>query len=240
MMAEMASKPAATIILLRRCKPRGFEVFLMRRPKAMAFLGGMYAFPGGTVRKEDCTPGVIERCYGLSAREARKILGAELAPSRAIGYWVAAIRELYEEAGILLAKRAEGNEALTQSFQAEREALLAKSLTFENLLKRKGLVCDLSQMAYFSRWETPRQLPIRFDTRFYLAPLPEAQTPLPNPSEIEEFVWLSPDRALTLSKREELPMIFPTFASLRTLADFDSLESLFAEYGLREGIRRAE
>jgi 8-oxo-dGTP pyrophosphatase MutT (NUDIX family) len=175
---------------------------------------------------------VIQRCYGLSAPEARKILGAELSPSRAIGHWIAAIRELYEEAGILLARRADGNGALTQPLQAEREALLAKSLTFENLLKRRGLVCDLSQMAYFSRWETPRQLPIRFDTRFYLAPLPEGQTPLPDPSEVEDFVWLSPDRALTLANRKELPMIFPTFASLRTLADFDSLKSLFAEYGI--------
>jgi 8-oxo-dGTP pyrophosphatase MutT (NUDIX family) len=205
----------------------------MRRSKEMAFLGGMYAFPGGNVRKEDSAPAVIRRCHGLSAVEARTILGAELTPSLAIGHWIAGIRELYEETGILLARRANGNQALTERFQAEREALLTKSLSFEDLLNSKELLCDLTQMAYFSHWQTPRQLPIRFDTRFYLAPLPEGQTLLPNPSEVEDSVWLSPDRALTLLNREELPMIFPTFASLRTLADFDSLESLFREYGLR-------
>jgi 8-oxo-dGTP pyrophosphatase MutT (NUDIX family) len=145
---------------------------------------------------------------------------------------MAGIRELYEETGILLTRQADGDQALTHPSQAEREALLAKSLTFESLLKSRNLLCDLKRMAYFSRWQTPRQLPIRFDTRFYLALLPEGQILLPNPCEVEESVWLSPDRALTLMNHEELPMIFPTFASVRTLADFDSLESLFAEYRL--------
>jgi 8-oxo-dGTP pyrophosphatase MutT (NUDIX family) len=231
MTAEVAPKHAATILLLRPAKASGFEVFLMRRSKEMPFLGGMYAFPGGNVRKEDCAPGVIQRCYGLSAIEARRILGAELAPALAIGHWVAGIRELYEETGILLARRADGNHAPPEAFPAEREALLAKSLSFEKLLQMRDLQCDLTRMAYFSRWQTPRQLPIRFDTRFFLAPLPEGQTLLPNPAEVEDAVWLSPDQALASLNRQELPMIFPTFAALRTLADFDSLESLFAEYG---------
>jgi 8-oxo-dGTP pyrophosphatase MutT (NUDIX family) len=232
MTAETTPNHAATIILLRPAKTKSFEVFLTRRPKGMAFLGGMYVFPGGNVRREDCAPGIIRRCYGLSASDARKILGAELRPSLALGHWIAGIRELYEEAGILLARREDGKEVLIESLQAEREALLGKSLPFETLLKQKGLLCDLRRMAYFSRWQTPTQQPMRFDTRFYLVPLPEGQTPLPNPHEVEDAVWLSPDRALSLLNREELPMIFPTFASLRTLADFETLESVFREYGL--------
>jgi 8-oxo-dGTP pyrophosphatase MutT (NUDIX family) len=230
MTSVTSPKRAATVILLRPSEPRSFELLLIRRPKEMAFLGGMYAFPGGNVRKEDCAPGVIQRSHGLSPVDARKILGADFAPSVAISHWIAGIRELYEETGVLLARRADGNEPLVRPSRAEREALIAKSLSFENLLKGRDLLCDLTQMTYFSRWETPRHLPIRFDTRFYLARFPEGQTVLANSSELEDFLWLSPDRALALLNRDELPMIFPTFASLRTLADFDSLESLFREY----------
>ncbi|MGH7826834.1 MAG: NUDIX hydrolase [Candidatus Binatia bacterium] len=226
----IASKHAATVILLRSEETGGFEVFLTRRPEGMAFLGGMYVFPGGNVRKEDCAAGVIQRCQGLSPTDARRILGAQLTPSLAIGHWIAGIRELYEEAGVLLARRGDGKPAANAPSQMEREALLAKSSSFEALLRASGLFCDLSRVVYFSRWETPPQFSIRFDTRFYLASLPDGEIPVINPREVEDALWLSPDLALDLFNRGELPMIFPTFASLRTLADFERMESVFREY----------
>lgn len=230
MTAEVKSRHAATIILLRPAAPRGFEVFLIRRPRGMAFLGGMYVFPGGNVRKEDSAAKMMARCRGLAATHARNILGAHLTPSLALGHWIAGVRELYEEAGILLARHEDDRQVSIESFHRQRAALLAESLSFASLLESANLFCDLSGMIYFSRWETPRQVPIRFDTRFYLAPLPEGQTPVPHAREVEDSLWLTPDRALALFNRAALPMIFPTFASLRTLADFETMESVFKEY----------
>jgi 8-oxo-dGTP pyrophosphatase MutT (NUDIX family) len=234
-------RQATTVILLRRRKSRGFEVFLTRRPEAMAFLGGIYCFPGGTVRKEDYSPAMLRRCYGLNPAHARKIVGAHFSPEEALGFWIAGIRELFEEVGILLSvdeSRGQASADLTRENRlAETQAaLLSKSVDFTSILRTQDLLCDASSLAYFSHWQTPSQQSIRFDTRFFLAALPEGQLPLSTSAEVTQSLWLTPDRALQLFANDELPIIFPTFASLRTLADFDSLESLFREYRLAKAI----
>jgi len=230
-------KHAATVILLRRGARTGFEVFLTRRPEGMPFLGGMYCFPGGTVRKEDRSPAMVQRCHGLTPSQARRILGAYLTPPQALGFWVAASRELFEEAGVLLATRVDGErislDTNTTRSLAEKQASSKRAVSFQSLLESEQLYCDLSRLTYLSHWQTPSRQPIRFDTRFFLATLPEGQSALSSSDEVVHSLWLTPDRALSLCEKKELPMIFPTFASLRTLADFDSLESLLREYCLK-------
>jgi 8-oxo-dGTP pyrophosphatase MutT (NUDIX family) len=225
-------KDAATVILLRPVKPRGFEVLLTRRPAAMVFLGGMYCFPGGTLRDEDCSDAMLRRARGLTPKQARAVVGAHFAPRKALGFWLAAIRELFEEVGILLAGKGNG-ERLTLG-QAEigrmHSALLAKFLSFQTLLENEDLLCDTARLHYFSHWQTPPDVATRFDTRFFLASLPEDQTPLARSREVMHSLWLTPDRALQLFAKAELPMIFPTFASLRTLADFDTLDGVLKEF----------
>src|SRR5262245_6893363 len=103
------SRQAATVILLRPAEPNGFEVFLTRRPDEMAFLGGRYCFPGGAVQKEDCVPAMLHLCNGLSPADARRIIGAHLSPPEALGLWIAGVRELFEEVGILLAVDSSGH-----------------------------------------------------------------------------------------------------------------------------------
>ncbi len=112
----------------------------------------------------------------------------------------------------------------------QRSALLAKSLSFHSLLVKQELFCDLASLAYFSQWQTPSHVPMRFDTRFFLAALPDDQSPLPTSPEVAHSLWLTPDHALQLFTKNELPMIFPTFAALRTLADFDSLDRVWKEF----------
>jgi 8-oxo-dGTP pyrophosphatase MutT (NUDIX family) len=233
----MTAKPrlAATVILLRSATARGFEVFLTRRAEGMAFLGGMYCFPGGTLRQEDYSEAMARRCVGLTPDEAQKITGAEVAPRVALGLWIAALRELFEEAGILLALDGSGLRMaaaadLRTRLAAKHSRLLSSTLTFAALLESEELFCDLSALAHFSHWQTPEQVAIRFDTHFFLAALPADQTPLATTSEVVHSLWLTPDAALQMSRKNQLPMIFPTFASLRTLADFDSLESVWKEY----------
>ena len=231
-------KLASTVILLRPTQP-GFEVLLTRRPDEMAFLGGMYCFPGGTIKKGDCCAASLRRSHGLSPTAARKVIGSHFSPQEALGLWVAAIRELFEEVGILLAVTADGRLAsidrdLNQHLVEKHTALLAGDFSFNALLEAENLQCDMTQLAYFSYWQTPSQFKVRFDTRFFLASLPADHPPLATSPEVAHSIWLSPDHALQLFSKGTLPMIFPTFASLRTLADFDSLESLVAEFKLPE------
>jgi 8-oxo-dGTP pyrophosphatase MutT (NUDIX family) len=229
------AKRAATVILLRRALPKGFEVLLTQRPAAMPFLGGMYCYPGGSVRKEDSAARMIDRCLGLTPEQARKIISPQLSPGEAIGLWIGAVRELFEEVGVLLAVEESGSQLILDSVRAARlaqkhAALLNKSLDFLSLLESEKLRCDLGSLAHFSHWETPAQAPIRFDTRFFLAALPDDQTPFFASEEVVHSLWLTPDSALKLFDRGELPMIFPTFASLRTLADYETFESVLKDF----------
>ena len=229
-------RQAASIILLRPAKQNGVEVFLTRRPEGMAFLGGMYCFPGGAVQNDDCSEAMMRCTSGLSPSDARKIVGAHFSPREALGLWVAGIRELFEEVGVLLAVNKSGQPWVAGKDRtidpADRyAALLEKNLSFRSLLESEKLLCDASSLAYFSHWQTPEEAPIRFDTRFFLAVLPKDQAPLPTSPEVVRSLWLTPDRALELFADDELPMIFPTFASLRTLADFEALDNVWREYG---------
>ena len=231
-------KPAATVILLRQGQGDGFEAFLTRRPDGMPFLGGMYCYPGGTVSTEDCSPRLVERSTGLTPTQAQKIVGARHSPLHAIGFWIAAVREVFEEVGVLLAVEENGSPLVVDGSRANRLAakhakLLTKSGSFAELLECEKLVCDLTSLAHFSQWQTPSTEPTRFATHFFIAPLPAGQTPLATSYEVTHSVWLSPDRAMQLFNRGELPMIFPTFSGLRTLADFASLEAVLREFGLK-------
>ena len=229
-------KNAATVILLRRQSGGGFESFMTRRPDQMKFLGGMYVFPGGTVRKEDCTEGVLKRCRGLTPQEAQNIVGPTLSPEICLGHWVAAVRELFEEVGILLCVTETGEllkmaEERRDRAAERRLALIKGEIDFQSFLESESLLCSLTQLAYFSHWQTLYEFGMRFNTRFYFAELPLDQEPLPNSQEVTHGLWLTPERSLQLCEQGKLPLIFPTFACLRRLADFDTLESLAAEYG---------
>jgi 8-oxo-dGTP pyrophosphatase MutT (NUDIX family) len=228
---------AATVIVLRPAASRRFEVLLTRRPEGMAFCGGMVCFPGGSLRNEDCGDGIFSRSRGLTRNEARAIVGAHFSPRRALGLWITALRELFEEVGILLAadeagRLVTGSPERDARLAQKRSATAAQSADFLSILESENLFCDLARLCYFSHWQTPARDPIRFDTRFFLAELPPDQTPLACSDEVAYCRWLTPDRALQLFARGELPMIVPTFASLRTLADFDTIESVFKEFAV--------
>lgn len=234
--ANAKARHAATVVLLRPAQPDGLEVFLTRRPRGMDFLGGAYVFPGGSVRDEDCAEGILKRCRGLSPQDARTILRTELSPELSLAHWVAGIRELFEEVGVLLCVAESGapvdtnQDGLRERWAGKRLQLIDGSLTFLALLESEGILCDAASLRYFSHWRTPEEFATRFDTRFYLAALPAGQEPLATSEEVAHSLWVTPDEALRFCESGRLPMIFPTFSALRTLADFDSLDRLFAEY----------
>ena len=232
-----AAKPEqfSSVILLREAQPHGVEVFLTRRPDELPVMGGKYCFPGGAVHKSDHAANLLRRCRGLSGERARKILGAHFAPPEALAYWIAAIRVLFEETGILFAVKengepitsdAEFNLRLVEIPAARRDGVL----DFPALMERDNLFCDAAKFAYFSHWQTPGEFSRGFDARVFLAAIPNDQTPLATSHDVAPSLWLPPDRALQLCACGELPMTFPTFASLRTLADFSSVTSVVREF----------
>ena len=232
-------RQAATVILLRPSTTGGFEVFLTRRREDMPFLGGMYCYPGGTIRKEDCAPAMLERCAGLTPRQAQEIVGQHMSPERALGLWVAAAREVFEEVGVLFAVEEDGRPFIPRAgdghgLAEQHRQLLTQGASFCRVLKSRRLRCDLSRLTYFSHWQTPAQIAMRFDTRFFLASLPPRQTPLETSREVAHSLWIAPERALRLFAAGGLPLIFPTFAALRTLADFETVERVFEAF-LRPG-----
>lgn len=236
MSAYAKARHAATVALVRPAQPDGLEVFLTRRPRGMEFLGGAYVFPGGGVRDEDCAEAILKRCHGLSRQEARGTLRTELSPELSLAHWVAGIRELFEEVGVLLCVAESGGpvdanqDGLRDRWSRKRRQMIDGSLAFLGLLESEGLLCDAASLRYFSHWRTPEEFATRFDTRFYLAALPAGQQPLATSEEVAHSLWVAPEEALKLCEAGKLPMIFPTFSALRTLADFDSLDSLFEEY----------
>ncbi|MGH7769100.1 MAG: NUDIX hydrolase [Candidatus Binatia bacterium] len=228
----------ASTVLLARPDPNGkFEILLTRRPSEMKFLGGYYVFPGGSVCPEDRSEKTLGRCRGLLAKEAGKILGDHLGPELSLAHWVAVIRELFEEVGIVLcvgengAARDVKDPDTARRFEDRRKALVAGSLDFGSFLEAENLFCDLSRLVYFSHRVTPEFYPMRFDTRFYLAVLPEGQTALQESEEVADSLWIAPDQALRRADRD-LPLLPPTTTMLQNLCAYESWQSLCEKFSL--------
>jgi 8-oxo-dGTP pyrophosphatase MutT (NUDIX family) len=200
-------------------------------------MGGFYVFPGGSVHEEDYSATVVKRCRGLSPADARGILGNRLDARFSLGHWVAGIRELYEEVGVLLCVTESGEgadlsrPAIKQKLEQKRVALATDRLDFGSFLEEEDLYCDLSRLVYFYHRVTPDIYPTRFDTRFYLSVLPAGQAPLDRSEEVAESLWLTPGEALERARRADFPLIPPTSYVLENLAGF-SWEEVQARYRL--------
>ncbi len=229
---------ASTVVLPRPDANGGFEILLTRRPPQMRFMGGFYVFPGGTVVENDYSLKVLERCRGLSADQARQVLGNRHSPEVALGHWVAVVRELYEEVGILLCAVDSGGpidlrvEETKARLELKRQAIVREELSFGEFLESEKLHCDLSRMVYFFHRVTPDFYPMRFDTRFYLAMLPLHQVALQRSEEVTESLWISPEEALSRGYRDDFPILPPTTTVLADLAQLQTWDRLRSVYRL--------
>ena len=215
-----------------------FDILLTRRPPQMRFLGGFYVFPGGTVHHDDYSPQMLARCRGLTGAQARKILGGVHESDVALGHWVAVLRELFEEVGILLCvTEAGGDVQMTDStvakrIELKRRSIVDKQLNIASFLESENLFCDLSRAVYFDHWVTPDIYSMRFDTRFYIATLPSHQTALERSEEVTDSLWIRPEDAMARIDRHDFPILPPTTTVLRNLALLGSWERLRAEFKL--------
>ena len=238
MTTPVEPKPAASVVLVRPSPagaPEPIEVYMIRRQRSMKFLGGYYAFPGGKVDPADGSPGARARCRGLGTVEAETIFPShDDAP--ALAFWVAAVRELLEESGILLACDAHGhpidarNPAVAARIERCRKALMAGEAPFAGLLAREGWACDLSGLRYLSHFITPRSSPIRFSARFFLCRVPADQEPRLFTEETSEGFWIHPGHGYRRFLAGEMEMAEPAEYGLAWVAQFHSIEELWAAH----------
>jgi len=215
--ASTVPRPAATLVLLRTAQS-GSEVFMLQRTRGAVFLGGAYVFPGGSL--DDADARIARRVVGLSDAQASARLGIE---SGGLAYWVAAVRECFEEAGILLALD-ENQHPIEASRVAAldrfRAPLNAGELSFGEFLESERLLVPARDIAYFGHWITAPGRPRRFDTRFFLALAPQGQAGSHDNSETIHNAWVRPAEALEREQRGEMELVFATKHTLAGLARF--------------------
>jgi 8-oxo-dGTP pyrophosphatase MutT (NUDIX family) len=222
-MAEILSpRPAATVITLRD-SPEGYEILMLRRNLNSDFVGGAYVFPGGSVDDEDAGASGERLALGRSDASASARLGLERG---GLAYYIACLRELFEEAGLLLACDHDGtpvpfgDDETVHRLARSRREVNDGSLGFVAMMEREGLLLDLRGLEYVAHWITPVGPPRRFDTRFFVALAPEGQVATHDAGETVADQWVRPKDALDARRRGELEMILPTVRNLEAIADF--------------------
>jgi 8-oxo-dGTP pyrophosphatase MutT (NUDIX family) len=194
-MVEMSvapARPASTVVLIRPSSSR-FEVFLVRRHDNVAFMGGAHVFPGGRVDPGDRIEQPERTCDGVAQAAARI---PDLDPADAVAHYIAAIRELFEEAGVLLAHPVEAARVAEW-----RHDVAEGTLDLERLALREGLRFPLDDLVLFAHWVTPDIEIKRFDTRFFVARVPDGQTAAHDDRETTHGEWIDPSVALERGRR---------------------------------------
>jgi 8-oxo-dGTP pyrophosphatase MutT (NUDIX family) len=208
---------------------------MIRRNKDMRFLGGWYAFPGGKVDAADAMPEILDRCRGLGPAEARRVLTVD-GDIPSLAFWVTAARELLEETGLLMACDGDsrplpiGDLAVAARVDELRRVLMTERTPLAALLAAEGWHLDLAPFRYLSHFITPPTSPIRFTARFFLAPVPAGQAPRLYTEETSEGFWIDPSEGVTRYESGDMPMAEPASAGLTYLAEFGSLDALWAAH----------
>ncbi|MFI0998708.1 NUDIX hydrolase [Streptomyces galbus] len=223
---------AATVMLLKDTGG-GPVVHMLRRRASMAFAAGAYAYPGGGVDPRDDEHHVA--WAGPTRAWWAERLGVDEAAAQAIV--CAAVRETYEEAGVLLAGPTAGTvvgDTTGPDWEADRAALVARELSFAQFLERRGLVLRSDLLGAWTRWITPEFESRRYDTWFFVAALPEGQRTRNASTEADRTVWIRPAEAAASYDRGELVMMPPTIATLRQLAPYGSAAEALAAAPARD------
>jgi 8-oxo-dGTP pyrophosphatase MutT (NUDIX family) len=218
---------AATVVLLRD-RPDGPEVYLLRRTASMAFAAGFFVFPGGSIDVRD--EGFADDSW-VGPRPAQWATTLTCDEPRARALVCAAVRETFEESGVMLAgSSAESIVADTSGddWEADRVALLDRSLSLAELLQRRGLVLRADLLRTWSHWITPEVEPKRFNTRFFVAAMPDGQRTRDVGGEADRVVWVRAADALAANSRGEMSMLPPTLAALTDVAPWSTVAEVMA------------
>jgi 8-oxo-dGTP pyrophosphatase MutT (NUDIX family) len=198
------------------------QVLMTRRHAALAFMGGMWVFPGGTLADADQSEDARKLVLDAEACSHKLLdLTGQALPQRiCLALAIAACRETFEETSVLLARRVDGGSCHPDQLarlQAQRKTIATDPALFVTTLLQEGLRLDLAQLVYWAHWITPNGPPRRFDTRFFLAAAPEAHDYLADTYETTECVWMSPEQLLAAAARREMKIAQPTRYNLEDL-----------------------
>jgi 8-oxo-dGTP pyrophosphatase MutT (NUDIX family) len=219
-------RPAATVLTLRD-SPNGYEILMLRRNSRSDFTGGAHVFPGGAVDAGDRD--AERQVYGLTDEVASRRLELD---SGGLAFYVACLRELFEEAGLLIACDEDGRAVSftdpddVARMAAHRGAVNAGELDFLSMLDDEGLRLDLRGLEYVAHWITPAGLSRRYDTRFFVALAPGGQLATHDAGETVADLWAKPSEALEAHARGEFEMMFPTVRNLQSIANFSSSQEV--------------
>ncbi|MEZ4471516.1 MAG: NUDIX hydrolase [bacterium] len=217
-------RDAATVLVLRP-GPAGNEIFMVRRGSTAAFMARAMVFPGGVVDADDADDALLA-AIDLAPALAAERLGLP-DPARAIAFYVAAIRETFEEVGVLLARR-DGAPVDAEALAAERAALNEKRLRFKDFVAQNGLRLQAADLHLHAWWVTPPIEKRRYDTRFFVAALPPGQVPAHDARETTAGQWLTPAAALAGYTAGELQLALPTLRTLNELCACATLDDVRA------------
>ena len=207
--------PAATVLLLRD-RADGLEVFMVVRHHQIDFASGALVFPGGKADPQDFE------------QELRALADGGHADDKMFAAEVSALRETFEECGILLARDVQTDSTIDgerlATLQKYRQPIVDHEMTFAQLLTKEGLRLQCGTLGHFAHWITPAMMPKRFDTHFYAAAAPEDQLALHDGHESVDSVWIKPAVALAEAEAGKRTIIFPTLRNIEKLAKYKTVE----------------
>ncbi|MHB8090696.1 MAG: NUDIX hydrolase [Syntrophales bacterium] len=245
---------AATVVLLSNRSSGGCEIFLMKRVKSSTYREEIYVFPGGLLEEADLDP-ELEGCAGeFSGVKAKRLLQEpDISESLALGLFMAAIRETFEEAGVLLARDSSGGVVdllepdAASRFAGYRREVYQRRLSLSELARREKLVFAPDLLVPYSHWITPEIVPRRFNARIFLTFLPASQKPEHDNLELTDSCWLTPVRAIAAYSARRMFMMPPTIRTIEELNESPDAEELLTtsrsrkiEVILPEAFRTAE
>jgi 8-oxo-dGTP pyrophosphatase MutT (NUDIX family) len=226
------TRDAATVILLRDAN-ESFEIYLMRRHRNQAFMGGAFVFPGGRLDEKDCDLALLPFVHGMTPGEAsQKLHDPDLPGMKAMGLFLSAIRETFEECGILLALDKSGG-ALDPAFLDApsllkyRHSLHEGLMTLGEFAESAGILFAPRFLIPYSHWITPEVEAKRFDTRFFLTLCPEGQVCVYDSLELTEARWSTPEKALADHKAGQIILMPPTLKTIEEISGCKTVEMLF-------------
>ena len=219
-------RDAATVILLRQADA-GIETFMLCRHRRSAFLGGVHVFPGGKLDDDDMAESLVSRLRHVSLKEIANALGESIDEARAAGLLIAAVRETFEEAGVLL-----GSTNANANVEKAREELNGKS-PFATIADKLELEIDGRRLQSYARWITPPIEKKRFDTRFFLAAVDTDQHASHDGNETTSAQWMAPKAALVAMRKDEIKLAPPTLRTLQWLGNFGTVQEAFADAASR-------
>ncbi|MEQ9563308.1 MAG: NUDIX domain-containing protein [Woeseiaceae bacterium] len=229
-------RPSSTVMLIRDGAAAP-EILMLKRHINSAF-GDVYVFPGGVV--DPCDTNVHDCCDSLCADDANSMLGT----SDALCFFSAAIRELFEETGVLLARpgpgNADGENVARADMEQARHQLIHGELTWDRFVRERKLVLGSRALHYFAHWVTPQSEPKRFSTRFFVATIPAGQVASHDGCELTDSCWKTANEVLAAQESGQMRLIYPTWRTLGDIANFGTADDIvaWADDRQRSGVAR--